>query len=92
MLARDKANVLRFWLALGRKEDTLRRGFWDEEEAEWRMRDEPSDDVSEWLGVTVNQRVMRFALYGDVGEPLTGTIPVEIGRSMALPTCTLTTI
>ena len=53
MLARDKTYVLRCWLALGGKEDTLRRGYWDGDDQKVKMRDEPSDNLSEWLGVTV---------------------------------------
>ena len=53
MLARDKVYVLRCWLALGGKEDTLRRRYWDKKTYGWKMRDEPSENVAEWLGVTV---------------------------------------
>ena len=34
MLARDKVYVLRCWLAMGGKEDTLTRGYWEEDEDE----------------------------------------------------------
>ena len=79
MLARDKVYVLRCWLALGGKEDNLRRRYRDGEE--WKMRDEPSDNLSEWLGVSVvGGRVTRLVwLKYMIGEPLTGTIPAEIG-------------
>mmetsp|Transcript_29549 Transcript_29549/g.58861 ORF Transcript_29549/g.58861 Transcript_29549/m.58861 type:complete len:267 (+) Transcript_29549:161-961(+) len=81
MLARDKVYVLRCWLALGGKEDTLRRRYWDEETEEWKMRDEPSDNLAEWLGVTVEGgRVTKLNLSPlATGESLTGTIPAEIG-------------
>ena len=79
-LARDKTSVLRCWLALGGKEDTLRRRYYDEN-LELKMRDEPSDDLSEWLGVTVEGgRVTKLVWQKFmIGEPLTGTIPAEIG-------------
>ena len=81
MLARDKAYVMRCWLALGGKEDTLRRRYWDEETEEYKMRDEPSDDLSKWFGVTVEGgRVTKldWEKYR-IGKPLTGTISAEIG-------------
>ena len=81
-LARDKTSVLRCWLALDGKEDTLTRGYKDEEDGyKWKMRDEPSDDLAEWPGVTVvGGRVTRlFWSSEDVDEFLTGTIPAEIG-------------
>ena len=79
MLARDKVYVLRCWLALGGKEDTLRRRYRDP--GEWKMRDEPSDTVSEWFGVTVEGgRVTKLDWQKyRIREPLTGTIPAEIG-------------
>ena len=56
----DKATVLRCWLAMGGKEDVLRRRKYyneyydyENEDDEEVMRDEPSDDLSEWFGVTV---------------------------------------
>jgi len=78
MLARDKVYVLRCWLSPGGKEDWLRRRYYD---SGWKMRAEPSDNLSEWLGVTVEVgRVTKFvhSKY-TIGEPLTGTIPAEIG-------------
>ena len=79
-LARDKVNVLRCWSATGGKEDTLRRRYRDENYTS-KMRDEPSDDVSKWLGVRVEGgRVIElFWSSNTIGEPLTGTIPAEIG-------------
>jgi len=56
----------------------LRRRYYD---SGWKMRAEPSDNLSEWLGVTVEVgRVTKFvhSKY-TIGEPLTGTIPAEIG-------------
>ena len=80
MLARDKVYVLRCYLTMGGKEDTLRRGYFD---GELKMRDEPSDDLAGWLGVTVEGgRVTKLHWSEDTigeGEPLTGTIPAEIG-------------
>ena len=46
------------------------------------MRDEPSDDVSECLGVTVSYGRVARLLWRDLG--LTGTIPGEIGELSAL--------
>ena len=81
MLARDKVYVLRCFLALGGKEDTLVRGYWDEDGEELKMRDEPSDNLSEWLGVTVEGGRVTKLWWSKliIGEPLTGTIPAEIG-------------
>ena len=47
----------------------------------FKMRDEPSDDLAEWCGVTVEGgRVTKLNwMRGMVGEPLAGTIPAEIG-------------
>ena len=83
-LARDKVYVLRCWLALGGKEDTLRRRYRDKENYEYYLRDEPSDNLSEWLGVTVEGGRVTEVYWSSCGqyigeEPLTGTIPVEIG-------------
>ena len=80
MLARDKVYVLRCYLAMGGKEDTLRREYLDEDVG-FEMRDEPSDDVSEWLGVKVEGgRVTKLVWESFMtGEQLTGTIPAEIG-------------
>ena len=52
-LEQDKETVLRCWLAMGGKEDALRRGYLDQQEWKFMMRDAPSDDPSEWFGVTV---------------------------------------
>ena len=82
MLARDKAYVLRCFLAMGGDEDTLRwTGYWDEGERKWKSRDEPSDNLSEWLGVTVEGgRLTELEWSSEtINEPLTGTIPAEIG-------------
>ena len=77
-LARDKVYVMRCWLALGGKEDTLTRGYWDDGV---KMRDEPSDNLAEWLGVTVEGGRVTNLWWSKytIGEPLTGTIPAEIG-------------
>ena len=81
-LARDKATVLRCFLAIGGKEDTLRRGYWGDIYT-LKMRDEPSDNLAEWFGVTVEGgRVTELDWYGTIPDwhnPLTGTIPAEIG-------------
>ena len=52
-LGQDKATLLRCWLAMGGKEDVLRRKYIDYDANEYKMRDEPSDDVSEWYMVKV---------------------------------------
>ena len=81
MLARDKVYVLRCYLTMGGKEDTLRRKYEDEETDELKMRDEPSDNASEWWGVEVEGgRVTVLNWWrAKIGESLTGTIPAEIG-------------
>ena len=77
-LARDKASVLRCFLAMGGKEDTLRRRY--EDGYKLKMRDEPSDNLAEWIGVTVEGgRVTKLDWESHrIGEELTGTIPAEI--------------
>jgi len=77
-LARDKVYVLRCWLVFGGNEDTLRRSYWDDG---WKMRDEPSDTLSEWFGVRVEGgRVTKLHWEKEwIDEPLKGTIPAEIG-------------
>ena len=87
-LARDKVAVMSCWLAMGGKEDTLRRGYW-EKDYDWsmKMRDEPSDDLSEWFGVTVEGGRVTELIWGYdewledeiEHERTTGTIPAEIG-------------
>ena len=89
MLARDKVYVLRCWLAMGGKEDTLTRGYRDK--GVRKMRDKPSDNVSKWLKVTVEGgRVteLDWSSYM-IGELLTGTIPAEIGALDGLTTLSL---
>ena len=96
-LEQDKETVLRCWLAMGGKEDVLRRRYWNEDydydygyedEEECLMRDEPSDDVSEWWGVTVEGgRVTK--LDWEYINPLSvvekdRVIPAEIGALSAL--------
>ena len=70
-------------MALGGKEDTLRRRYrnWESYDIEHKMRDEPSDDVSEWIGVEVFEgRVRALHWYlSRIGAPLMGAIPAEIG-------------
>ena len=51
-MEQDKATVLAVWLAMGGENDTLRRHNRDDT-LTLCSRDEPSDDVSEWLGVHV---------------------------------------
>ena len=46
------------------------------------MRDEPSDDVSEWLEVMVEGGQVTKLLWQ--GQGLSGTIPAEIGALSAL--------
>ena len=73
-LNEDKATVLAVWLAMGGKEDVLR--------TRYGYLKSPSDDVSEWYGVTVEGgRVIK--LYWVLCE-LAGNIPAEIGGLSAL--------
>ena len=59
-LEQDKATILRCWLEMGGEDDILRRKYMAVDSG-WSMRDEPSDDVSEWFGVTVEgERVTRL--------------------------------
>ena len=90
-LEQDKATVLRCWLAMGGEDDELRRWYHnedynpydeDEDEEEYLMRDEPSDNVSEWLGVFVEEGRVTELEWRNLG--LTGTIPAEIGALSAL--------
>ena len=80
MLARDKVYVLRCWLALGGKEETLRRKYIESYHV-WKMREEPSDNLSEWLGVTVEGGRVTELFWSSrtIDESLTGTMPAEIG-------------
>ena len=76
-LEQDKATVLMCWLAMGGKEDVLRRRYYnedydededtDQDEEEYLMRDEPSDDVSEWCGVTVEEGRVTKLFWGCQG-------------------------
>ena len=78
-LDQDKATVFVCWLAIGAKDDTLRRKYC---KILIEMRDEPSDDVSEWRAVAVERgRVtkLRWQI-----QSLSGTIPAEIGALCAL--------
>mmetsp|Transcript_12453 Transcript_12453/g.25463 ORF Transcript_12453/g.25463 Transcript_12453/m.25463 type:complete len:470 (+) Transcript_12453:235-1644(+) len=91
-LEEDKATVLRCWLAMGGKEDTLRRKYFnedydededtDQDEEECLVRDEPSDEVSEWWGVVVEEGRVTGLEWLEEGLP--GTIPSEIGALSAL--------
>ena len=78
-LEQDKETVLRCWLAMGGEDDKLRRRYYV---GEWRMRDEPSDDASEWYGVVVAGGRVKGLEW--VIKDLTGTIPTEIGALSAL--------
>ena len=78
-LEQDKATVLRCWLAMGGNDDTLRR---KRHEHAYNMRDEPSDDVSEWWGVTVEGGRVTKNIWS--GRGLSCTIPSEIGALSAL--------
>ena len=64
---------------MGGKEDTLRRRY--KEYRQFKMRDEPSDNLSDWLMVTVEGgRVTKLDWNKFwIGTTLTGTIPAEIG-------------
>ena len=78
-LEKDKETVLRCWLAMVGNKDVLRRRYMD---GGWKMRDEPSDVVSEWCGVVVWGGRVTMLHWGNKG--LTGTIPAEIGSLSAL--------
>mmetsp|Transcript_29109 Transcript_29109/g.58128 ORF Transcript_29109/g.58128 Transcript_29109/m.58128 type:complete len:222 (-) Transcript_29109:480-1145(-) len=79
-LEQDKATILRCWLDMGGEDDILRRKYMAVDSG-WSMRDEPSDDVSEWFGVTVEGgRVTRLRW----NQGLSGAIPAEIGALSAL--------
>ena len=63
----------------GRRGDDLRRRYYEDE---CKTRDELSDNVSKWKGVTVEGgRVTRLDWYD---EGLAGTIPSELGALSAL--------
>ena len=81
ILEQDKATVLRCWLAVGGKEDVLRRRYMNRA-GKWKAR----DDVSKWLGVTVEGGRVTELWWPSyrIGEDLTGTIPAEIGALSAL--------
>ena len=81
-LEQVKETVLMCWLAMGGEEDELRRRCWDEDEVEWQTRDEPSDDLPEWCGVTVEGGRVTKLEWAGLG--LTGTIPAEIVALSAL--------
>jgi len=91
-LEQDKETVMRCWLAMGGKEDTLRRKYFnedydededtDQDEEECLVRDEPSDEVSEWWGVVVEEGRVTGLEWLEEGLP--GTIPSEIGALSAL--------
>ena len=88
-LEQDKATVLRCWLAMGGKEDDLRRRYYVRDLGKWKMkmRDEVSDDVTEWCGVTVKGGRVAKLYWGSQG--LSGSIPAEIGALSALTTLLL---
>ena len=86
-LEQDKETVLAVWLVLGGDEDILRRKYLVGYpliliDYKWKMRDEPSDDVSEWLGVTVEGGRVSRLIWWHMG--LSGTIPTEIGALSTL--------
>ena len=67
---------------MGGKEDTLRTGYeWDVDGLYWKMKADPSDDVSDWSGVLVAcGRVVELDWTQlTTCTPLTGTMPAEIG-------------
>ena len=90
-LKRDKVVVLRCWLAMGGKEDVLRRRYRNRM-YDYYWRDEPSDDVSQWLGVKVEGGRVTVLEWNwgectswpsqkreqDPHRSLTGAIPAEM--------------
>ena len=72
--------VLAVWLAMGGTDDDLMRKGYDEYIV--KMRDEPSDDVSEWLGVIVEGGKVTSLNWPWQG--LMGAIPTESGALSAL--------
>ena len=82
-LEQDKETVLRCFLAMGGREDVLRGMHYDEDApaCPWKMREELSDDLSEWWGVTVQGG--RVVALNWTYHCLTG-IPAEIGALSAL--------
>ena len=79
-LEQDNATVLAVWSAMGGEDDTLMKGYWHDGVGK-KMRDEPSDDVSEWLGVRVEE--VRVTILDWAGKGLVVTIPAEIGALCA---------
>ena len=85
-LEQDKCTVLAVWKSMGGDIDVLMRAYFNED-YEVKMRDEPSDDVSEWWGVEVEEgRVTRLQWsyihdeqdYGE-DEPIwTDAIPAKL--------------
>ena len=60
-LEQDTATVFTVWLAMGSK-GVLRRNYY---EGGYKMRDEPSDDVFQWYGVTVDGGRVTTLLWYD---------------------------
>ena len=61
-------------MAMGGTDDRLRRKYRDDAEKKWKIRDEPSDDVSEWWGLSVEGG--RVTMLDWDYEGLSGTIPL----------------
>ena len=72
-LEQDKATVMRCWLDMGGKKDDLRMG---------NMYMSSDDDVSEWLGVTVEGGRVTKLNWGE--QNLDGMISAEVGALSAL--------
>ena len=77
--------MLALWLAMGEEESTIRGTC--KENGEWKMRDEPSDDVSGWMGVVVQEGRMTVLCWDRLG--LSGTVLAELGAPSALNYLTL---
>ena len=63
-MEQDKATVLAVWLAMGGKEDVLTRIFL-KNYGDWETLDKPSDDVSDWHRVTVDDFGSTYWLDGN---------------------------
>ena len=90
-LEQEKVTVFACWFAMGGKEDVLRRKYreeGEENECTVQMRDELSDDVSEWCWVTVAEGRVKGLYWSDQEDDweyrgLSGLIPVGVGALSA---------
>jgi len=67
---------------LVRAYDRKKKKSFNTDKREWKMRDKPSDEVSDWCGVTVEGGRVTKLCWGFLG--LKGAIPAEIGALSAL--------